>query len=127
MADRPLHPSARYSESVQLITQGKYSVWFKTPIGEGAGVVEFGPDGKLSGGDTTFSYIGNWTQERERFKAAISARRFAPGPPGVFGMDAIDISVVGHSDGSPSVSCTGFAKQAPGLKLEVTLIRICDD
>ena len=118
MADRPLHPSARYSESVQLITQGKYSVWFKTPIGEGAGVVEFGPDGKLSGGDTTFSYIGNWTQERERFKAAISARRFAPGPPGVFGMDAIDISVAGHSDGSPSVSCTGFAKQAPGLKLE---------
>jgi hypothetical protein len=33
-----------------LITQGKYSVWFKTPVGEGAGVVEFGPDGKLSGG-----------------------------------------------------------------------------
>jgi hypothetical protein len=115
------------SESVPLITQGRYSVWFKTPIGEGAGVVEFGPDGKLSGGDTTFSYIGTWTQERERFKATISAGRFAPGPPGVFGMDAIDITVAGQSDGGASISCTGFAKQAPGLKLEVTLIRICDD
>jgi hypothetical protein len=119
--------STHCSESVPLITQGRYSVWFKTPIGEGAGVVEFGPDGKLSGGDTTFSYIGTWTQERERLKATISARRFAPGPPGVFGMDAIDITVAGHSDGGASVSCTGFAKQAPGLKLEVTLIRICDD
>ncbi len=110
-----------------MITQGKYSVWFKTPVGEGAGVVEFGPDGKLSGGDTTFSYFGNWTQEGDRFKAALSARRTAPGPPGVFGMDEIDIVVTGHSDGGVSTSCTGFAKQAPGLKLEVALIRMCDD
>jgi hypothetical protein len=110
-----------------LVTQGKYSVWFKTPVGEGAGVVEFGPNGQLNGGDTTFSYIGNWTQEGERFKAALSARRFAPGPPGVFGMDEIDIVVIGHSDDRVSTSCTGFAKQAPGLRLEVELIRMCDD
>jgi hypothetical protein len=107
-----------------LITQGRYSVWFKTPIGEGAGVVEFGPDGKLGGGDTTFSYVGNWTQEGERFKAAIFAKRIASGPPGVFGIDEIDIVVAGQSDGGVSASCTGFAKQSPGLKLEVVLIRI---
>jgi hypothetical protein len=110
-----------------LITEGRYSAWFKTPIGEGAGVVEFGSNGKLSGGDTTYSYIGNWTQEGERFKAALSARRFAPGPPGVFGMDEIDITVAGHSDDGVSTSCTGFAKQSPGLKLEVRLIRIGDN
>ena len=110
-----------------MITQGTYSVWFKTPVGEGAGMVEFGADGKLSGGDTTFSYTGNWTQEGERFKAALSARRIAPGPPGVFGMDEIDIAVTGYSDGDASATCTGFAKQAPGLKLEVTLIRMDDD
>jgi hypothetical protein len=33
-----------------MITGGKYSVWFRTPIGEGAGVVDFQPNGKLSGG-----------------------------------------------------------------------------
>ena len=110
-----------------MITQGKYSVWFKTPVGEGAGVVEFAPDGKLSGGDTTFSYAGSWTQERERFRATLSAKRATPGPPGVFGMDEIDIVVTGHSYDSASVSCTGFAKQAPGLKLEVELIRMDDD
>jgi len=110
-----------------LITPGKYSVWFKTPVGEGAGVAEFGPNGKLSGGDTTFSYIGTWTQEGDRFRVAISARRIAPGPPGVFGMDEIDIVVSGHSNDDGSASCTGFAKQSPGLKLEVELVRMFDD
>lgn len=110
-----------------MITQGKYSVWFKTPVGEGAGVANFGPNGQLSGGDTTFSYAGNWAQEGERFRADLSATRVAPGPPGVFGMDRVDIVVAGRSDGSPSMSCTGFAKQAPGLKLEVLLIRLDED
>jgi hypothetical protein len=108
-----------------VVTEGKYSVWFKTPIGEGAGVVEFGSDGQLTGGDTTFSYTGHWTQDGERFKATLLARRIAPGPPGVFGMDEIDITVAGYSDGGVSASCTGFAKQSPGLKLEVTLVRMC--
>jgi hypothetical protein len=42
----------------------------------------------------------------------------------VFGMDEIDITVSGRSDGGASASCTGFAKQSPGLKLDVTLIRM---
>lgn len=109
-----------------MITEGKYSVWFRTPVGEGAGVVEFGPNGKLSGGDTTFSYSGHWRQDGERFKATV-AKRFAPGPPGVFGMDEIDITVAGRSDDGAMASCTGFAKQSPGLKLEVTLVRMRDD
>ena len=108
-----------------MITQGKYSVWFKTPVGEGAGVVEFGPDGKLSGGDTTFSYAGSWTQEGEQFRATLSAKRATPRPPGVLGMDEIDIVVTGHSyDDGASVSCTGSAK---GLRFEVELIRMDDD
>jgi hypothetical protein len=103
---------------------GKYSAWFKTPIGEGAGVVKLGPDGKLSGSDPTFSYAGSWEKVGERFKAALSAKRVLSGPPGVFGMDEVDILVTGHSDGGPTASCTGFAKQAPGMTLEVTLIRM---
>jgi hypothetical protein len=110
-----------------LITEGKYFVWFRTPVGEGAGVVQFAPNGELSGGDTTFSYVGNWEQVGERFRAAIYARRIAPGPPGVFGMDEIDITLAGHSDDGLSATYTGSAKQTPGLKLEVTLIRISDD
>ena len=107
-----------------MVSQGTYTVWFNTPIGEGSGIVELAPDGRLSGGDTTFSYDGSWTQEGARFKAAMSAKRVAPGPPGVFGMDEIDIVVAGQVDGSAGFSCTGFAKQTPGLKLEVVFIPV---
>jgi hypothetical protein len=110
-----------------LITQGEYSVWFKTPVGEGAGVVNFSPNGQLGGGDTTFSYTGNWSQEGKRFRADLSATRVAPGPPGVFGIDQVDIVISGHSDDGSSMACAGFAKQAPGLKLEVILIRLQKD
>jgi len=110
-----------------VITPGKYSVWFKTPVGEGAGVVEFSADGKLGGGDSTFVYAGLWTQKGEHFKASLSARRVAPGPPGVFGLDEIDIAVSGRSADDSSTLCTGFAKQAPGLSLEVELVRILGD
>ena len=110
-----------------MITPGKYSVWFKTPVGEGAGVVEFGADGTLSGGDSTFAYTGSWRQKGEHFKASLSARRVTSGPPGVFGLDEIDIVVSGRSIDGPSTSCTGFAKQAPGLRLEVELVRLLDD
>ncbi len=87
-------------------------------------MVEFDIDGKLSGGDSAFSYDGNWLQEGKRFKATLNAKRNAKGPPGVFGMDEVDIIVIGESDGSQSVSCTGFAKQSPGIKLEAVLIRV---
>ncbi|MEA2822997.1 MAG: hypothetical protein QOJ86_5001 [Bradyrhizobium sp.] len=108
-----------------MITEGKYSVWFKTPVGQGAGIVEFAPDGKLAGGDSTFSYVGHWKREGSRFKAELSAKRFEPGPPGVFGLDEIDIIITGSTHGNAG-ELTGFAKQAPALKLEVTLVRMSD-
>jgi hypothetical protein len=110
-----------------VVTAGKYSVWFKTPVGEGAGVVELGSDGGLRGGDSTFCYTGHWEQEGERLQAKLSARRTRPGPPGVFGMDDLDLTVTGRGNDDASFSCTGFASQSPGLRLELTLLRIGDD
>ena len=63
----------------------------------------------------------------EQFKLTVFAKRTEPGPPGVFGMDELDIIVAGYSHDNVSASCAGFAKQSPGLKLEVTLVRIGDD
>lgn len=110
-----------------MVTAGKYSVWFKTPIGEGAGVVEFSSDGGLSGGDLTFIYSGQWKPGAERLHATLCAKRIVTGPPGVFGMDELDLTVVGHSTDGVSVACTGFAKQSPGIPLELTLVRMGDD
>ena len=107
-----------------MITPGRYSSWFKTPVGEGSGIVEVGADGKLGGGDDTFAYGGHWSQDGDRFRATLSAKRVVPGPPGVFGADEVDIVVSGLSDGTATLRCIGFAKQAPGLKLEVVLVRL---
>jgi hypothetical protein len=52
-------------------------------------MVQFHPNGELGGGDTTLVYVGNWEQVGERFKAAVSASRIAPGPPGVEWMKSI--------------------------------------
>ena len=91
-----------------------------------APAVVLGADGTLSGGDTTFSYAGHWEQIGERFRAVYTAKRTSPGPPGVFGLDELDIVVTGRSDDGVTASCTGFAKQSPGLKLEVKIVRLDD-
>lgn len=41
------------------------------------------------------------------------------GPPGVFGVDEVDIIGLDRLDGSRSVSSKGFAGQTPGLELEI--------
>lgn len=110
-----------------MLRNGTYSVWFRTSVGESAGTVHLASNGDLVGADTTFSYVGSWEQVGERFKINAFAKRIAPGPPGVFGVDEIDVTLIGRSDDDVSSSCTGFAKQTPGLKLDVTLIRMSDD
>jgi len=42
----------------------------------------------------------------------------------VFGLNEADITVTGVSSGGATASCTGSAKQAPNLRLEVTLVRM---
>jgi hypothetical protein len=107
-----------------MITAGRYSSWFKTPIGESSGAVELRPDGTIGGGEATFSYRGNWSAEGDHVRALLSSKRFAPGPPGVFGLDEIDIVATGQSTDGQIISGTGFAKQTPGIRMEVTLVRM---
>jgi hypothetical protein len=107
-----------------MLKHGKYSVWMRTPLAEGMGVVVLAPDGKLSGGDTIMEYTGHWRAEGEQFEANFSATRHAPGP-GAFGeVDDLDLSLTGRSKSGVTASCKATAKQAPGLTMEVTLVRM---
>jgi hypothetical protein len=75
-----------------VLKDGKYSVWFRTPLAEGTGVVALAADGKLSGRDTLMSYIGHWRTDGEQFEATLCAIRHSPGP-GVFGeKDRLDLA-----------------------------------
>jgi T3SS negative regulator,GrlR len=109
-----------------VLKNGKYSVWFRTPQGEGTGVVLLA-DGRMTGGDTMFSYTGSYDEDGSKFTARIATRRHTEGQQlSVFGVDNVDLELTGKSTAT-TASCSGTAEQAPGLTFQATLIRMADD
>jgi len=107
-----------------MLQNARYSVWFRTPQGEGYGIVSL-MDGHVSGGDNISEYTGTYVQDGDKFSAAIAVRRHTQGQPSVFGIDNVDITLSGKS--TPTMaSCSGKAKQAPAMIFQATLIRIVD-
>jgi hypothetical protein len=107
-----------------MLRNGTYSAWFRTSLREGTGVVVLN-DGKVAGGDTVLAYTGTYFQNGDQFSASVTTRRHAQGQPSVFGIDNVDLTVTGKS-APTTASCTGTAKQAPGLAFEATLVRMAD-
>lgn len=107
-----------------MLTDGFYGVHFKTPRGEGAGVVMLA-NGKLKGGDSALAYSGTYSQDGDKFTASVATSRHAQGLPSVFGIDVVNISLTGQSSAT-SANCTGTATQAPGLTFQAVLSRISD-
>ena len=94
--------------------------------GEGTGVIELN-DGKVTGGDTGLAYTGSYVVDGDKFTAFIATERHTPGQPSVFGIGIDDVNLTLTGKSTPTTaSCTGTAKQAPGLAFEATLIRIED-
>jgi hypothetical protein len=112
---------------VPVLKDGKYSVWFRTTLAQGAGVVVLAPDGKLSGRDSVMSYTGRWRADGEQFEATLFTNRHSPGEPTAFGVDDLGITLIGRSKGGVTASCRGTAKQTPGLILDATLVRMGDN
>jgi hypothetical protein len=107
-----------------MLQNSKYSVWFRTSQGEGYGIVSL-MDGNVSGGDNVSNYTGTYIQDGDEFTATILVRRHTQGPPSVFGIENIDITLSGKS--TPiTASCIGTAAQAPDMPFQATLIRIAD-
>jgi hypothetical protein len=107
-----------------MLRNGSYSAWFRTQQGEGTGVVVLN-DGKITGGDNVSAYTGSYVVHGDRFTASLAIGRHTQGQPSVFGIDNVDLTVAGNSTPT-TASCTGTAKQAPGLSFEAALIRIAD-
>ena len=99
---------------------GRYAVWFRTSRGEGTGIVHLA-DGIISGGDSFFTYSGSYETDEGRFTAALNITRHAAGPPTLFGLDEVELELAGKFNGRLA-SCSGAARQAPGLPFEATLI-----
>lgn len=107
-----------------MLRNGSYFAWFRTPLRKGTGLIVFN-DGKISGGDVVMDYSGSYVENGDRFTAFVATRRHTQGHSTVFGIDEIDLTVTGSS--TPTMaSCTGTAKQAPGMMFEATLIPIAE-
>ena len=104
-----------------MLQNAGYSVWFRTPKGEGFGVVSL-VDGDVSGGDDISHYTGTYVQDGDKFTATIEVRRHTQGQPSMFGIDDVDITLSGTST-QTMASCCGTAAQAPDMPFQATLIR----
>jgi hypothetical protein len=107
-----------------MLRNGRYSAWFRTSMREGTGIVELN-DGKVTGGDTVIAYSGSYFQNGDRFSASVTTRRHSKGQPSVFDIDNVDLTLTGKSTPT-TASCSGAAKQAPGLAFEAVLVRMSD-
>jgi len=102
-----------------MLRDGRYAAWFRTSHGEGTGIVNLA-NGRISGGDSTFTYSGSYQVDDDRFTAALTTRRHAAGPPTVFGIDEVEVKLTGKVNGM-TASCRGTAQQAPCVTFEATL------
>lgn len=102
-----------------MFTDGTYTAWFRTPRGQGTAIVHLA-GGIISGGDSFFRYSGSYAVEGEHFTATLRTARAADGPTTVFGLDEVELKLVGVLKGTIA-TCTGSSAQAPDVMFEATL------
>ena len=108
-----------------MLKEGKYAAWFRTPRGQGTGVVHLAA-GRISGSDSFFTYGGSYQVDQDRFTGVLTTRRHAGGMPTVFGLDEVEVDLSGSCSGMIA-TCSGRAKEVPDVLLEVTLIYSRED
>jgi hypothetical protein len=102
-----------------MFRDGTYTAWFRTARGQGTATVHLA-EGRISGGDSFFTYRGAYEIMGDRFTATLTTSRFADGPTTVLGIDEVELKLVGVVKGTIAC-CSGTAAQAPDLTFEATL------
>jgi hypothetical protein len=107
-----------------MLKDGTYSAWFKTPLGQGTGIVHVA-DGKIWGRDSVMTYSGNYEVHGDQFTATVMTERHTEGQPTVFDSnDELKLTLEGTCPGKIA-RFIGAAEQFPGVLLEGTLI-LCE-
>jgi hypothetical protein len=107
-----------------MIEDGEYAAWYKTPRGEGTGIIVLA-NGKLTGSDAVLAYSGSCQIDGDHISALVCTSRHSPGQASLFGIDDIELEVEGNLNGN-TVVCSGRARHAPEVPFHVTLIRVQD-
>ena len=118
-----------------MLRDGRYSAWFRTRQEEGTGVMQQEGmgiielnNGKVTGRGIVLAFTGSYVTDGDKFTAFIATERHTPGYPSAFGIgiDNVNLTLTGKSTPT-TASCTGTAKQAPGLAFEAVLVRMADE
>ena len=75
--------------SHEMLANGKYSAWFRTPNGDGTAIVMLS-DGTITGGDNFFQNSGPYEQNGDRLTATERTSRACDEPSSVFGIDEVN-------------------------------------
>lgn len=104
--------------------EGLYELRFKTPMGEGRGLVTL-QNGQVLGGDAIIIYTGTFAVEGDRFIAHVQTHRYAtePGMTSVLGRDNARIDMSGTVQGD-SITGKGQSPDAPGVGISIHLRRV---
>lgn len=100
---------------------GLYVVTFKTPLGEGAGVVSLRGN-SFVGGDSAMIYRGKVSQSGIDIEATVSVARHTQGMASVLGVDNASLTMKGAGDDTRARLSGG----THGVTLEVELRRAGD-
>jgi hypothetical protein len=103
-----------------MLRDGKYAAWYRTPRGQGTGLVEL-DEGRISGRDGCFTYSGSYQVDQQRFTAMLTVKRHAEGIPSLFGPDEVEVELTGLCSGAMA-TCSGTAREVPDIRFECTLI-----
>jgi len=104
-----------------MLKDGTYAAWFRTPRGQGTGIVHIG-DGQIWGRDSVMFYNGACAIDGDRFTATVTTKRHSDGQT-VFGNnEELNLSLAGTCTGKIA-EYAGTAEQFPGVVIQGTLIR----
>jgi hypothetical protein len=103
-----------------MFKDGTYSAWYKSQLGQGTGIANFG-HGKLWGRDSVLFYDGTYETAGDNLSIVVRTRRHTAGHPSIFGVDEFELRLEGTVLGK-TVVCRGTADVAPDVIVEVTLI-----
>jgi hypothetical protein len=108
------------------VQQGLYEVHFHTVHGTGTGII-YAIGGKLRGGNSAFTFIGNYQDKGETISVKVASRRYNPDPAhkGLFGLDGVTLALNGRADGE-TYDFEGSALQLPGVNFKARLSRVSD-
>jgi hypothetical protein len=106
---------------------GLYGVVFSTPLGQGGGVAVF-RDGRILGGDSMMSYVGDYEIKDGKVRATVAFKPHGaviPGMSPVFGVERGTIVLTGPVT-ADRATLIGESPAAPGVKLDALVEFITD-